>query len=94
MLKWSLQWQQLIFQVSLFHIGPLTKSKRERKATSASEGFAIPANIYLRCEICSNMFIDFVLVFLLLILNIFHTFFKVSFVDFEQKNVCNFFCGP
>ena len=31
---------------------------------------------------------DVVLVFLLLILNIFHTFFSVSIVDFEQVNVC------
>ena len=31
---------------------------------------------------------DVVLVFLLLILNIFHTFFSVSIVDFEQVNAC------
>ena len=30
---------------------------------------------------------DVVLVFLLLIFNIFHTFFSVSIVDFKQKNV-------
>ena len=30
---------------------------------------------------------DAVLVFLLLIFNIFHTFFSVSIVDFKQKNV-------
>ena len=30
---------------------------------------------------------DVVLVFLLLIFNIFHTFFSVSIVDFKQKNI-------
>ena len=31
---------------------------------------------------------DIVLVFLLLTLNIFHSFFSASIVDFEQVNVC------
>ena len=34
-----------------------------------------------------NNVIDVVLVFLLLTLNIFHAFFRVSSVDFEQVNV-------
>ena len=43
------------------------------------------------CEICSNLTIkatDFVLVSLMLTLDIFHTFFSASIVDFEQLNVC------
>ena len=47
-----------------------------------------------KCGICSkltkkhqNDVNDVVLVFLLLTLNIFHTFFNVSTVDFEQANV-------
>ena len=43
------------------------------------------------CEIYSKLKIkapDFVLVSLLLTLDIFHTFFTVSVVDFEQVNVC------
>ena len=53
-----------------------------------------PANIYLfkaKCEICSKLTIkhqkninDIVLMSLLSILNIFHTCFSVSTVDFEQ----------
>ena len=31
---------------------------------------------------------DIVLVFLLLTLNVFHSFFSASIVDFEQVNVC------
>ena len=38
-----------------------------------------PATIYL---------FKVILVILLLTLNIFHTFFRVSIVDFEQVNVC------
>ena len=48
-------------------------------------------NTRKRCEICSKLtvktleqLIDVILVFLLLTLNIFHTFFYVSIVDFEQ----------
>ena len=37
--------------------------------------------------------IDVVLVFLLLTLKIFHTFFSVSIVDFEQVNVSWVYCG-
>ena len=51
-------------------------------------------NIRKNCEVCSklaiqkhqNDAIDFVLVFLLLTLNIFHTFSSASTVDFEQVN--------
>ena len=45
-------------------------------------------NTRKRCEISSNIdqndFNNFVLVFLLLTLNIFHTFFSVCIVDFEH----------
>ena len=48
-------------------------------------------NTRKNCETCSKLtikkqkdVIDIVLVFLLLNLNIFHAFFNVSFVDFEQ----------
>ena len=47
-----------------------------------------------KCEICSkltikhqNNVIDVILMFLLLTMNIFHTFSSVSIVDFEQVNV-------
>ena len=46
-----------------------------------------------KCEICSELTIrkpdinDLILVFLFLTQNIFHTFFSVFIVDFEQVNV-------
>ena len=40
-----------------------------------------------KCETCSELTISYHLMLLLLALNILHTFFNVSIVDFEQVHV-------